>query len=159
MQCGYRFRYNSRHHNAGDLCLRRCDIEGLCRIHRTSSLSDIQFVGRRLDSLEEITPHKLSSRIQCLNCYAFLWPEECSRSSSNCCNNGRLAELSPIPVPPDFLMTLLLDTTATGRQFRTQIRAYNNLLSFASVSMNYDRNLAQLTNSGVYTFRIRGKKY
>ena len=52
-------------------------------------------------------------------------------SFSMCCRYGNVKPPN-IQTPPDLLQTLLTASTKDATEFRRNIRAYNNLLSFAS---------------------------
>ena len=76
---------------------------------------------------------------------------------SLCCGEGKVV-LLPVAPHPELLMHLLTATDPRGRAFREQIRAYNNVLAFASLGANLDKGLAN-AKRGVYTFRIHGVMY
>jgi hypothetical protein len=100
--------------------------------------------------------------VHCRYCNALMWKEEkLVNSSSNkpifstCCNSGKIVLDKQIKLP-DFLKNLLISNDTIGKKFRSAIRLYNSILSFASVSANIDEKLMP-ANQGVYTYRINGR--
>ena len=91
----------------------------------------------------------------CKHCYALKWKEE---TKGFCCVNGQivLAPFSPTP--------LILHTLLTGndpdldKPYVKQIRLYNQILAFTSVSADVDNNLAN-AKEGVYTYKIYSTLY
>ena len=86
---------------------------------------------------EVLGERKLSTSTK--SCYKF----------SLCCGQGKVAS------PPQMLMHLLTAADKRGREFRDKIRAYSSALAFASLGVNFAKELAN-ARLGVYTFRIQG---
>ena len=63
--------------------------------------------------------------------------------------------LPVIQDPPEQLKLLLLSDTPEAKDFRTNIRAYNSSLAFASLGVTED----VLPTRGPYVFRICGSVY
>ncbi|KAG2204923.1 hypothetical protein INT45_006334 [Circinella minor] len=105
-----------------------------------------------------------SMDIECTDCHAQLWVQERVYSSSLrrprfnlCCQQGsvQLPELSPAPTE---IIQRLHDTDPNSVHFRSNIRAYNNVLSFTSLGANIDHTVANARGSA-YNFRIQGSMY
>ena len=77
---------------------------------------------------------------------------------SACCDKRRLTDiLQSLPDVPQELQQLLSAANERGRQFRSDIRAYNSVLAFnKSIGASLNEGL---TTGGVYTFRIGGEMY
>ncbi|KAK3806100.1 MAG: hypothetical protein J3Q66DRAFT_267060, partial [Benniella sp.] len=104
--------------------------------------------------------HRIGSMVQCNHCKAFVWIQESLKSSkasnplfSICCQHGEV-NLPPIRTAPG-LLELIAGETNDSRTFRSKIRLYNSALSFTSMGVNVDRELAN-GREGVYTFRVCG---
>ena len=95
---------------------------------------------------------------ECDHCGAALFFDEVSSSKSTeyyCCHQGVVPlELMKVSVPR-FLKQLLLSQSKEAKEFRKNIRRYNNLFAFTSMKANLDKQLASQRN-GIYTFRISG---
>ena len=99
--------------------------------------------------------------------HAQMWIDERVKSSSVlnprfaiCCTQGKIH--LPLPrAPPEQLRNLLTshhESDTDAADFHRNIRAYNNLFTFASISANWDHDLATRTR-GTSTFRINGTMY
>ena len=78
-------------------------------------------------------------------------------STSRSSHKGRLTDiLQPLPDLPRELEQVLSAASERGRQFRSDIRAYNSVLAFTSTEASLNEGLP---TGGVYTFRIRGEMY
>ena len=102
-----------------------------------------------------------SMNYSCSFCDAKFWESEQLLAStksclkfSRCCWQSKVA-LPPLATPPDLLLHMLTATDSRGKAFRDHIRSYNIALSFASLGVNLDKELAN-AKKGVYTFRIHG---
>lgn len=101
---------------------------------------------------------------ECSSCHARLFIQErTSRSSLRnptfnlCCQEGTVELPQLNPTPPE-ISQLLHGTDAAAIHFRTNIRAYNNALSFTSLGVNIDETVAN-SRGGAYNFRIHGNVY
>ena len=106
----------------------------------------------------------------CQHCNARLWTWEGKnglRTSLNattvqfslCCREGNV-RLPPIPNPPPYLWHLLTEDTRNAKDFRLNIRSYNNALSFSSQGAKHDTTLASnVRGPGAYAYRIQGAAY
>ena len=83
----------------------------------------------------------------CRHCHALVYKSE---SKGFCCRNGKV-NLPAANDPPEDLLRLY----QTDPNFRTNIRAYNQIFAFTSMGVNVDNNLAN-GRDGVFTFRING---
>ena len=95
---------------------------------------------------------------ECSHCGASLFDGEVLSKTSRehyCCHHGIVPlNLMKIKIPWT-LQNLLLEQTDEAKEFRLNIRRYNNLFAFTSMKANLDHNLASL-REGFYTFRISG---
>ena len=91
----------------------------------------------------------------CEGCSALHFRKETSQNGffSSCCGKGKVS-LPPLDPTPDVLKELF----DTGERFMPFIRAYNSVLSFASIGANVDESLIERIG-GVYTYRIHGSMY
>ena len=108
------------------------------------------------DDLDPVTHrHQIGSMVQCNHCKAFVWIQESlSRAPrhsnplfSICYQHGEV-NLPPIRTTPGVL-ELIAGETNDSRTFRSKIRSYNSALSFTSMGVNVDRELAN-GREGVY---------
>ena len=97
----------------------------------------------------------------CCSCKAYMWKQEIhvgtldkTATFSTCCMQGKIS-LPVIQDPPEQLKLLLLSDTPEAKDFRTNIRAYNSSLAFASLGVTED----VLPTRGPYVFRICGSVY
>lgn len=104
--------------------------------------------------------HKIDRMIACPYCKARVWRQERSIGSSKrrplfsiCCQKGRVSipEIAPEPR----LLEFISEQSRMGEAFRRCIRKYNAALSFTSMGVKVDEQLAD-GREGVYTFRIQG---
>ena len=98
--------------------------------------------------------------IRCVHCDALHWIDKRNTSSPRthpkftaCCSCGKVS-LPPLAQPPSPLRDLLEGQTFEAKQFRNQIRKYNNAFAFTSVGAKIDQSLAR---GGVYTYRLQGE--
>ncbi|GAA0145957.1 hypothetical protein LIER_36229 [Lithospermum erythrorhizon] len=101
----------------------------------------------------DVVKHCLPIPIVCKTCQASLFKKE---TRGLCCRHGAIV-LPKIPVP-DELLHLFDDQSAEGKLFRENIRSYNHIFAFTSISISLDENLAN-AQQGVYTFRAHGEIY
>ena len=73
-----------------------------------------------------------------------------------CCAQGRIVLPTIQPDPDGILLELLTSTSRECIEFKTKIRKYNSILSFASVGADVDPALAN-GKDGVYTYRVQGQ--
>ena len=101
---------------------------------------------------------------ECTHCHARLWNQERVSSSSLsrprfniCCQQGtvQLPELSPAPTE---IVQRLYGSDSNSAHFRSNIRAYNNVLSFTSLGANIDHTVAN-ARGRAYNFRIHRSMY
>ena len=101
---------------------------------------------------------------QCSACGALVFKGEQSRSSSKvtkgafplCCSCGDV-KIPPVMEPPNILKTLLTGSTQTCHDFRSNIRAYNSSLAFASMCLTgVEYNFL---TKGPYCYGINGQIY
>jgi hypothetical protein len=71
-----------------------------------------------------------------------------------CCHYGSM-ELPALLRYPEEIKILLQGTDSEGRDFRENIRSYNNVIAFASM----DADIVSPSNNGPYCFRIHGQIY
>lgn len=97
--------------------------------------------------------HCIDPMVACNSCQSYVWIQEGTSTSdlsfSICCEKGqvRLPEIKPMPE----VLRLL-----GNNNFLNKIRKYNAALSFTSMGVQVDENLAN-GQQGVYTFRIQGQ--
>jgi len=96
--------------------------------------------------------------IICPYCGAPHWKCERLTSSSlanpkfgRCCLSGKIW-LPPLQQPPPELHNLLISPDRRAKEFRTNIRKYNNAFAMTSVG----RNLQQMDGGGPYVFKVHG---
>ena len=95
---------------------------------------------------------------QCPDCNALLYTEELLKNKfSMCCKQGKVY-LEPLPNPPETLRTLLTSSDDESRDFRHNIRAYNNSFAFTSLGAKQDAQYSGF-DFGAYTFRVQGATY
>ncbi|KAG9319383.1 hypothetical protein KVV02_002733 [Mortierella alpina] len=103
--------------------------------------------------------HTLGPMVSCPHCKARVWLQERSGGSktqpvfSICCMKGQVKV--PEIKASDRLLEMLSESTRAGKAFRDCIRKYNSALSFTSMGVNSDKDLANV-REGVYTYRIQG---
>ena len=73
-----------------------------------------------------------------------------------CCMDGK-TKLAHSSIP-DELLDLFTSRNELGKTFRQRIRAYNSNFSFASMGVDVDKTMTDMT-SGVYTFCVNGGMY
>ena len=99
--------------------------------------------------------------VVCPGCGALHWMDEkLSASHRNhptfgtCCFNGKI-DLPKLHEPPPELCQLLEGTDVVAKNFRKDIRRYNNALAMTSVGCKTDNSVNQ--GAGPYVFKIHGK--
>ena len=103
--------------------------------------------------------HTLGPMMSCPHCKARVWLQERSGGSkaspifSICCQQGRV-KVPEIEADPT-LLEMISNLSTMGSEFRRNIRKYNSVLSFTSMGVTVDLELANACQ-GVYTFRIQG---
>ncbi|TFK17037.1 hypothetical protein FA15DRAFT_546240, partial [Coprinopsis marcescibilis] len=97
--------------------------------------------------------------MECPSCHALHWKAERLSNSSlanpkfgMCCFSGKI-QLEPFATPPPELLALLKGSDSTSKNFRNDIRRYNDALAFTSVG----RNLQNIPAGGGYCFKVQGK--
>lgn len=97
----------------------------------------------------------------CQYCEAFHWKEERLSKSTKanvlfgtCCNSGRV-HLPPLDPPPDTIRNLFAEQGPASKEFRTNIRQYNNAFAFTSLGVPRSRIITR--GGGPYSFRIQGE--
>ena len=126
------------------------------------------FVGSKL--LAARAPHKEPIEIHdlgrmsdvCQHCSALHWKaEQLSASKKDnvlfgtCCNSGRV-QLPPLDPPPTAIRDLFTSQGPAAKEFRANIRQYNNAFAFTSLGVPRRRMLAN-QGGGPYSFRIQGE--
>ena len=98
--------------------------------------------------------------IHCAHCDTLHWIEERNTSSpcthpnfTTCCSCGKVS-LPPLALPPSPLRDLLEGQTSEAKEFRNQIRKYNNAFAFTSVGAKIDQSMAR---GRVYTYHLQGE--
>ena len=98
----------------------------------------------------------------CQHCQALHWKaERLSASRKNnalfgvCCNSGRV-ELPPLEPPPPVIRNLFTRQDTVSKEFRNNIRQYNNAFAFTSLGVP-KRRVVTHNGGGPYSFRIQGE--
>lgn len=99
-----------------------------------------------------------------MHCGAFMWYEERSGKKkqitppkfTNCCTNGKV-QVPNLTEPPELLKELILGTNARSKKFIQNIRAYNMMFSFTSMSGKQDTSINR--GGGPYVYKIKGGNY
>lgn len=100
---------------------------------------------------------------RCINCSALMWIKEKSAGGNSnprfqiCCGNGQYV-LSPFTPTPVYIKHLLQRDDEECKEFKRNIRGYNNALSFTSLGVNLDTSVHN-SNGGAFCFRIHGSLY
>ncbi|PON70500.1 DNA helicase Pif1-like [Trema orientale] len=97
--------------------------------------------------------HLLQSPSLCGYCGAKKFQYE---SEGFCCSVGKVV-LKGNDVPTE-LYELFTSTSIEAREFKRNIRIYNNNFSFTSFGVKQDKDLCSM-NKGLYTFRVQGQIY
>jgi hypothetical protein len=99
--------------------------------------------------------------VQCRHCQALHFDgEKLTKSTRNnpcfgtCCLEGQV-QLPPIPMPPPTIKNLLWGASPQSKEFRDNIRQYNNALAFTSVGVKVDEKVTRA--AGAYCFKINGE--
>ena len=106
--------------------------------------NEIEHNRHRFEKMDEI----------CNHCNALKWKHE---TEGFCCQKGEVVLATLSPAPPN-LHTFLTTNDSKNKPFVKQIRAYNGLFSFTSLSIKPIEELADETH-GIYTFKIQGAMY
>lgn len=100
----------------------------------------------------------------CSHCGARMWRNEKLSSSTRnllkfgmCCRQGKIKLCAPSPIP-NVLRELYEGVHVLSGKFFEQIRGLNSALSFTSLGINLDKDLAT-SRHGIFTFRIHGAIY
>ena len=101
---------------------------------------------------------------ECQHCDALHWKAErlsASRKANilygTCCNSGRV-QLPPLDSPPAVIQGLLTNQDPVSKEFRANIRQYNNAFAFTSLGVPNRRIVTHNhRGSGPYSFRIQGE--
>ncbi|KAK8815284.1 hypothetical protein WA158_003496 [Blastocystis sp. Blastoise] len=75
---------------------------------------------------------------------------------SGCCRNGKV-HLGSLSEPDISIQNLLNDNTDSSKQFKKDIRRYNNSIAFASMSCTDTQT--RLDNNGIYFYKVHGNIY
>ena len=99
--------------------------------------------------------------VVCSGCGALHWMDEKLSNSSltnpkfgTCCFSGKLDLPKLHDLPPE-LLQLLTGTDDVAKNFRKDIRRYNNALAMTSLGCKTDNSVNQ--GAGPYVFKIHGK--
>ena len=129
---------------------------------RTRRIRNTPLRARNPTILSDIEPHSLEEQIRCPHCGARVWLEEKATNSTQnsptfsiCCRNGRLADITPYTEANDAIVDLLRPSHPQHQQFKNNIRAYNTLLSFASVISHQHPDIPQHRHN-VFSFCVSG---
>jgi hypothetical protein len=104
--------------------------------------------------------HHVGAMIQCPFCKAWMWIQERVKRTpkkapqfSVCCRRGQiiLPDIKPLPR----LLDLVSGTARENKNFRQNVRKINAALSFTSMGVKLNNELANARN-GVYTYQIHG---
>ncbi|RPA99986.1 hypothetical protein L873DRAFT_1789214 [Choiromyces venosus 120613-1] len=111
------------------------------------------------------TTHNLGTmNIVCVHCHAKHWKAEPSRrrqahgySFESCCKHGDvvLEKLKQLPEP---LNSLMDGTTLQSKNFLKDVRRWNGLFAFTSISYNMD-NRTTPQGGGLHLFQVHGAVY
>ena len=101
---------------------------------------------------------------ECQHCGALHWTAERLTKSTKdnilfgtCCNSGAV-QLPLLEPPPDAIRALFTDRDPVSKEFRTNIRQYNNAFAFTSLGVPKRRIVTHNhRGSGPYSFRIQGE--
>ncbi|KAG2209273.1 hypothetical protein INT47_005565 [Mucor saturninus] len=133
----------------------------LCPMNNTRSTSTLN-QAKQTDTL--LDRHNLGGMSTvCSYCHAYMWVQERSDSGVNtaqfqlCCGSGKY-RVTPLQSTPGLISNLLRNNDQRSKEFKINIRAYNNALSFASMGVNLDESV-QNSRGGAYAFRIHGSIY
>jgi len=118
-------------------------------LNQTSSHNTGLFFSETLQNFRFI----LDPMTLCSHCNAKIFSCE---PQGICCASGKIRLAETIAAPN--LIELFTRQDSIGKEFRLNIRAYNNLFAFTSVRVTLDKNLAN-GRDGVYTFRVQGGIY
>lgn len=118
-------------------------------------------LGRVQDALPE--QHDIGAMNQvCRHCSArHFQAERLGRGHfTTCCNNGQVSVTDDrvLREAPELLMGHMVDNSAAARNFRTEIRRYNNALAFASFTTD-NANPRQAPGRGPRVFTVHGQVY
>ena len=115
---------------------------------------------------EPVEIHDLGRMTEvCQHCDALHWnAERLSMSTKTnvlfgtCCNSGRI-QLPPLDPPPDAIQSLFTNQDPVSKEFRSNIRQYNNAFAFTSLGVPKRRIVTHnhRGGSGPYSFRIQGE--
>jgi hypothetical protein len=94
---------------------------------------------------------------ECQYCHALLFNREKDSCYRICCCKGKVA-FSALMAPPQSYIHLFTQNSNQAREFRKNIRTYNNAFSFTSLGTSFDHDLAS-SRDGCFTFRIQGTMY
>jgi hypothetical protein len=174
VRCAYVAKYNTERLQAGERCKETtADGRSYCSKHRTCYEARMQDnmlnvsetpprpnIGRTSVSPVNVKPCSLGKRVTCPKCFALMFDfEKAARSRQDepvfnlCCNGGRLADIPLYPALPIELQALMNSQTPDAAYFRHNIRAFNTLLSFASVNADSNPQLPS-RNQNVFTYSI-----
>ncbi|CAI5722376.1 unnamed protein product [Peronospora effusa] len=133
---------------------------------RRAEEPEVPLARRIIDADAPTLRHVLQRmNVRCQSCQALHWIEERIKVAGStlgnptftmCCERGKVFNIPPLVPPPEPLNTLLHEQTPLARAFRSNIRGYNNALSFTSLGAKLDDRFVQ---GGVYTFRLQGALY
>ena len=115
-----------------------------------SKLDDFQ------DNFVEVASDVGTMSTECPHCHALLFANELMHTTI-CCRKGKIQLCNPL-LPPIEYMKLFTDNTEQAKEFRKNIRGYNNAFSFTSLGADFDQNLTS-SRDGCFTFRIQGSIY
>jgi hypothetical protein len=100
--------------------------------------------------------------ISCANCSALHWAGELNKKVGNrqlfsmCCGYGKI-KLNALLPPPEPLNHLLTAIDKQSKEFRRNIRNYNNALAMTSIGAS--GNIAAHTTNGIFTYKLHGQLY
>ncbi|KDQ32681.1 hypothetical protein PLEOSDRAFT_153646 [Pleurotus ostreatus PC15] len=100
--------------------------------------------------------------LECQHCHALHWKDERLTSSTRnspqfgmCCYQGKI-QLASLEAPPLELDNLLRDNSPASKEFRENIRRYNNALAMTSLGCKIDDSINR-GGGGPYMFKIQGR--
>ena len=98
--------------------------------------------------------------IECEFCEAKHWVSEAVMGTNQhfelCCKRGDVV-LDKLRAPPPFLRALFEGDDPRARNFRQNIRAYNSVLAFTSIS--YTKDTCTDLSRGLHCFQIHGELF
>ena len=134
-----------------------CRVQGYQRQQKHRQQRSVSRLGEETN--EGVVNNYLGKMIYpCLHCDALHSKNEVASGKKDeyrqCCHYGSVALPALLPYPEE-LKILLKETNREGKNFRENIRSFNNAVAFASMGAN----IVSPTSNRPYCFRIHGQIY